>query len=126
MDAIHQFPVFIRCVCVGYIGGIFYEILSVPMLVFHRTPIAKQTRATLDIVFWVTFFVWCVCVSYACNFPSLRLYMWIGYALGGILYLKTLHKIIAFFKKVCYNKAILGIKKAKEKKKLLKEIGKKL
>jgi hypothetical protein len=53
--------------------------------------------------------------------------MWIGYAVGGILYLKTLHKIIAFLKNMCYNIGTIMVKRAKEKKKLLsKETGKKV
>jgi hypothetical protein len=43
--------------------------------------------------------------------------MWIGYAVGGIIYLKTLHRMVAFFKKVCYNRLNLLVKKAKNARK---------
>jgi hypothetical protein len=47
--------------------------------------------------------------------------MWIGYALGGIIYLKSLHRILAFLQNVCYNRVIKMIKKAKKREKTLKK-----
>lgn len=53
--------------------------------------------------------------------------MWIGYALGGIIYAKTLRKIVAFLENMCYNKIIKVIKKAKKKEKNLpKEVDKRV
>jgi hypothetical protein len=44
-----------------------------------------------------------------------------GFAVGGIIYLKTLHKIIAFFENVCYNKLTQLVKKARKQEKTLKK-----
>jgi hypothetical protein len=49
--------------------------------------------------------------------------MWIGYAFGGIIYLKSLHIILAFLQNVCYNRITKIVKKAKKREKTLKKEG---
>ena len=87
----------------------------------------KVIGITLDISFFLSFAVICVLISYLFGFPDFRVYTWIGYALGGILYLKILHRIVAFFENVCYNKVTQWVKKAKNREKTLKrKTGKRL
>jgi len=50
--------------------------------------------------------------------------MWIGYLLGGILYLKSLRRIVAFFQKICYNKFIKIRKRQQYKEENLKKVEK--
>ncbi len=69
-------------------------------------------------MFFLIVAILCISITFLLDFPSLRVYMIIGYAIGGIIYLKTLRRIVAFFEKVCYNKIIKLIRKAKNKKKL--------
>ncbi len=54
------------------------------------------------------------------RFPSIRVYMWLGFAVGGAIYAKTLRRIVAFFQKKCYNMLRRIVSKAKRKKKLSK------
>ena len=75
----------------------------------------------LDVAFFVLYAIACVYLAFRWNFPWVRGYMWIGYALGGVLYCKTLRRILAFLEKVCYNKLAKVAKKAKIKKKLGQE-----
>ena len=122
MDTQNQFAVFGLCLCIGFFGGVLYEPFGVLRCVFGcRQGKNKPIAGAIDIVFWMVFAVWTAIVGYALHFPNFRVYMWIGYALGGILYLKTLHRILAFFENVCYNKITQRIKKAKKQEKTLKK-----
>ena len=121
MDSKGQLGVFCLCVAIGFVGGILYEFFILFRMIF-RCDMGKNKGVgiALDIAFFVAFGVLCIYGAYRFCFPSLRFYMWIGYALGYIIYLKTLRRILAFLQKVCYNKAIKVAKKVKAKKKLSK------
>ena len=60
-------------------------------------------RFVADIAFFVAFAGLCVFVASWLCLPSFREYYYLGFALGLLLYLKTFHKAVAFFKKMCYN-----------------------
>lgn len=126
MDTQNQFAVFGLCILIGFIGGILYEPFAFFRLVFGcKNEKNKIIGGILDCAFWVLFAIVSVCLSCAFKFPSFRLYIGIGYLFGGIIYLKSLHRIVAFFENVCYNKIIQGLTKRKNRKKLLrKETGK--
>ncbi len=128
MDTQHQLAVFGLCLCAGFIGGLLYEPFSLLRCIFQCDKGKnKPLGGMLDLAFWVLFSFLTVAFSYLFHFPSFRVYMWIGYLFGGILYLKSLHIIVAFLKNVCYNKVTKKIKKAKNRKKtLFKEVGKRL
>lgn len=102
MDGAGQFPVFFLCVALGLAGGFLYEGVSVLAL-----PRPRKWRAALrfvaDITFFVVFAGLCVFVASWLCLPSFREYYYLGFALGLLLYLKTFHKAVAFFKKMCYN-----------------------
>ena len=121
MDSVGQFSVFIQCVVCGYCAGLLYEVFALFRLLFGCQKRENIIGILLDVAFFGAFAVGAIYLSYLRNFPSLRVYMWIGYALGGVLYSKTLRRILAFLEKVCYNKLVKVAKKAKTKKKLLKE-----
>ena len=119
MDTLGQLTVFLQCVGIGFCGGVLYEIVSIVKFPFSkRKKLAKILENTADGVFWFGFFLDSVYLAYTFEFPAFRVYMWIGYLVGGILYLKILHKIVAFFKKICYNEISKGIKRRRIKKKL--------
>ncbi len=121
MDSKGQFGVFCLCVAVGLVGGLLYEIFVLLRALFRcEKGKNKIVGILLDAAFFVCFAMLCVYAAYRFRFPNLRFYMWIGYAVGGIIYLKTLRRIVAFLEKVCYNKAIKVAKKVKTKKKLSK------
>ena len=121
MDSAGQFSIFILCVLFGYCGGLLYEVFALFRLLFGCEKRENIIGVLLDIAFFAVFAIGCVCFSFTQNFPTQRIYMWIGYALGGALYSKTLRRILAFLEKVCYNGLAKVVKKAKTKKKLLKE-----
>ena len=122
MDTGNQFAVFGICVGVGFIGGVLYEAFAfLRFLLGCPRGKNKILGGALDIAFFVAFALVCVWATYVFNFPDFRVYMWLGYILGGILYLKTLHEIVAFFEKVCYNSITKLIKKAKNREKALSQ-----
>ena len=119
MDSKGQLGVFCLCVAIGFVGGVLYEIFILFRAVFRCDKGKKKgVGIALDMAFFVAFGVLCIYAGYQFYFPNLRFYMWIGYAVGYIIYLKTLRRILAFLEKVCYNKASKVAKKVKTKKKL--------
>ena len=102
MDGAGQFPIFLLCVSQGLAGGFVYEFVSLMVL-----PKPKKWRTSLrfvaDVAFFVAFAGLCVFVTSWLCLPAFREYYYVGFALGLVLYLKTLHKAVAFFKKICYN-----------------------
>ena len=124
MDTGNQFAVFGLCVGVGFVGGVLYEAFAfLRFLLGCPRRKNKVLGGALDIAFFLLFACVCVWAAYVFQFPDFRVYMWLGYALGGILYLKTLHEIVAFFEKVCYNSVTKLIKKAKKREKTLSKRG---
>ena len=121
MDSVGQFPVFILCVIFGYCGGLLYEVFALFRLLFGCERRENIIGILLDVAFFAVFAIGCVRFAFVQNFPTQRIYMWIGYALGGVLYSKTLRRILAFLEKVCYNMLVKVAKKTKTKKKLLKK-----
>ena len=102
MDSAGQLPIFFLCVSLGFGGGFLYEVVSLMAL-----PKPKKWRGGLrflaDVAFFVAFAGLCVfMMSWFC-LPSFREYYYVGFALGLLIYLKTFHKAVAFFKKICYN-----------------------
>lgn len=121
MDSVGQFSIFLLCVLCGYGGGIVYEIFALFRLLFGCEKRENIIGICLDVAFFVLYAIACVYLAFRWNFPWVRGYMWIGYALGGVLYCKTLRRILAFLEKVCYNKLAKVAKKAKIKEKLGQE-----
>ncbi len=113
MDSKNQFTVFLLCVLVGFFGGVLYEFFYLVGLPFCRKGKGKWLRILLDTAFWISFALLSVAFSYLWKFPSLRLYTWIGYLLGGIIYAKILRRIVAFFLKMWYNKRVERRKRKK-------------
>ena len=122
MDTKHQFTAFCLCVGVGIAGGVLYEIVALFRgIAGCNKGKNKVLGIVLDVLFCLGFATLGIAASYTFHFPSFRVYMLLGYALGGGLYLKTLHRIVAFFKKVCYNKITQVVKKVKKQEKTLQK-----
>ena len=121
MDSKNQFTVFCLCIIVGFLGGILYEIFA-----FFRWICGcergknKIIGGILDVGFFICFAVFCVISTFLLSFSGFRVYFWLGFALGGTLYSKTLRRILAFLENVCYNVFRRIVNKAKSKKKLSK------
>ena len=124
MDTGNQFAVFGLCIGVGFVGGVLFEAFAfLRFLLGCPRGKNKILGSLLDIAFFLLFACCCIWIAYVFKFPDFRAYTWLGYALGGILYLKTLHEIVAFFEKVCYNSVTKLIKKAKKREKTLSKRG---
>lgn len=122
MDAKNQFICFCICLAVGFAGGFIYSACSFVRTLFScQRGKNKAVGAIADVAFFLAFALLTVAAAYAFRFPSFRVYMWAGYGLGLILYLKSLHKVVAFFQNVCYNKVTKVIEKARKRRKTLKK-----
>lgn len=119
----NEFGVFTVCVAVGFLMGIVYEPFCLIRRLFCRKGKRMWISVLTDVLFFTLFTVVAVFTAYAFQFPSFRVYMWLGYAVGGIIYLKSLHRILAFLQIMCYNEITKLIKKAKKREKTLKKEG---
>lgn len=99
MENANQIYVFFSCLLSGAASGVIYDILYV----VKRWIKPKALRISLDILFFVLFAGLYVFVSVLFEFPSFRLYMFLGCLVGLLLYLKSLHIILDFFIKRLYN-----------------------
>lgn len=94
----------------GVVSGVVYEVLYIARVFVcglnKRAYTVKDKIFTClcDILYFAVFAVMFVFISVTFEFYSLRLYMLIGCALGAIIYLKSLHVIIAICIKKVYNK----------------------
>ena len=102
MDTAGQFQRFLICIAVGLAGGVLYELTSL-LVIPCKAKVRVWLRLTADIAFFALFALLCVWTAAELRFPSFREYYYFGYAIGLILYSKTFHKAVAFFKKLCYN-----------------------
>ncbi|MBQ8295932.1 MAG: spore cortex biosynthesis protein YabQ [Clostridia bacterium] len=117
MDSRNQFYVFCLCLIIGVVGGIVYDVLACVRVIFGKRRKDKIVVFSTDLLFSVCFAIVCIGASFLFHFPDFRVYMCIGYAVGGIIYLKTLHILVAFLKKVCYNICTKMVEKAKKARK---------
>ncbi len=121
MDSQNQFRNFLFCIAIGFIGGIGYEVFAFLRLCFGCEREKNVILGgLLDLLYFVFLAIFCVLCTFLLKFPSVRAYMWLGYGLGGIIYAKTLRRILDFCQKKCYNVLRQVISKAKIRKKLSK------
>ena len=105
MDTQGQIGVFFIYVAVGFVCGLVYEAFAICRFLVRGKATARRICAGVcDGAFWLCVFVITGAVAYFCRLPNLREYAWIGLMVGGIIYLKTLRRIVAFLEKLCYNK----------------------
>ncbi len=104
-----QIFIFLCCMLCGVLSGVVYEVLYVARVFVCGLNKRKYTvkdkifTCLCDILYFTVFAVMFVFTSITFEFYSLRLYMLIGCALGAIIYIKSLHVIIAIFIKKVYN-----------------------
>ncbi|MDE5789170.1 MAG: spore cortex biosynthesis protein YabQ [Clostridia bacterium] len=105
-----QIFIFLTCALCGVISGVVYDILYIARAFVCGPDKAKFTlkdkifTCICDLIYFIAFSVMFVFTSVCFEFYSLRLYMLIGCALGALIYLKSLHFIIAFLVRRVYNK----------------------
>lgn len=117
MDTQNQFTVFCLCLAVGFAGGLIYEIFAFIRWIFGcERGKNKVFGGILDFLFFICFAIFCITASFLLHFSGFRVYMWLGYGLGCMLYSKTLRRIVAFLENMCYNLSCKIIMKAKARK----------
>ena len=122
MDTKNQFAYFLLSVAIGFVGGLLYELFALVRLLFRvKDGKRKALGVGIDITFCICFAILCIYASFFLHFPDFRGYMCIGWLVGGIIYLKILHRIVAFLEKVCYNVLVKMVTKARSKEKTLRE-----
>ena len=122
MDSKNQFTFFCLCLCIGFIGAVLYEFFALFRLLFGCDRGKNAVLGiVLDLIFCACFACFCVFGAFWLKFPDFRVYMPVGYAVGGILYSKTLRRIVAIFEKVCYNRITKLVRKARKHEKTLKK-----
>lgn len=104
-----QIFIFLCCMLCGVLSGAVYEVLYIARVFVCGADKKKYTvkdkifTCLCDILYFAVFAAMFVFTSVTFEFYSLRLYMLIGCALGAIIYLKSLHLIIAICIKKVYN-----------------------
>lgn len=95
-----QIYFFSICVLCGAASGIVYDFLYV----IKRFLPGKKTCIFLDVLFFVVFAGMYVFLSVLLEFPDFRPYFFFGCLVGLVLYLKSMHIILAFLINMLYNK----------------------
>ena len=100
MSEVDQLYIFLVSAVCGVVGGLLYDAISLVRLPFSSLWI----RYITDMLFCCLFAVLYLTVSVLCEFPDLRMYAFAACIVGFVLYLKSLHKIVAFLAKKIYNR----------------------
>ena len=120
MDSKNQFFYFCLSIAIGFTAGLPYEIFALLRQIFRcDTSKNKPISVILDVIYPLIFALICIFAQFIFRFPAFRAYIWIGYALGFIIYLKILRRTLAFLQKTCYNKLAKVLRKAKKREKTL-------
>ena len=93
MNGADQFYIFLICVTFGIFSGIFYDVIYCAVLPFRRAWVKIAGEFLFAVIFTLLF----IFLSLLFGFPAFRIYMLLGCAAGFCLYLKSFHKIVAFF-----------------------------
>ncbi|MBR2023876.1 MAG: spore cortex biosynthesis protein YabQ [Clostridia bacterium] len=105
MDTKGQIIVFLWYLAIGFVCGILYDVFTPFRLLIRKK--AKKNGAiaigALDVAFWIGVCVLTGACAYALHLPTVREYAWLALLIGGIIYLKSLRRIVAFLQNLCYN-----------------------
>lgn len=99
MGEANQLYVFFCCVLSGVVSGVVYDILYL----VKQFAKGKAVAVSLDALFFIVFAGIYIFISVMFALPSFRPYMFFGCLAGLLLYLKSMHRILAFFVKTLYN-----------------------
>lgn len=122
MDSKGQLVCFLLSVAIGFVGGLLYEAVCLLRFLFScDKEKRKGIGVAIDMLGCLCFAFWCIVASFCLRFPDFRGYICLGWVVGCIIYLKILHRILAFLIKVCYNVLVRMLDKAKNKIKTLKK-----
>ena len=117
MNGADQFYIFLVCTLFGAASGVIYDVIYCAVLPFKKS----WVKIVGDLLFSAIFIVLYLFLSLLFSFPAFRLYMFLGCAVGFYLYLKSFHKIVAFFARKVYNKIRSRAHLAKKEKRVCHE-----
>ena len=103
--------IFLICLACGVASGPIYDVLyAVRTLFGFRFPGApsRAVTAVCDVLYFLALAAMFVCCSAAFAFPGVRAYMLASRLPGIVLYVKSLHLIVAFFVNKLYNRLAEG------------------
>lgn len=106
---INQFYIFVACVAIGGISGIFFSVANFVNFLCKKSAI-NFFADFFAFMLTTLLFVFC---AYKLNFPSIRFYMFIGVFVGIFLYNKSFNIILAKIAKKLYNKLVKKFNKIK-------------
>ena len=114
-----EFFIFMTCMLTGVASGIVYDALYIARIFVCGTGRKYGVKdrifvAACDLIYFAVFAALFIFVSVLFEFYALRLYMLVGCALGAIIYLKSVHILIAFSVKKVYNGIAERIKRRKK------------
>ena len=122
MDSKDQLFYFCICIITGFAAGILYEPFACARKIFGCDKGKSKTLGVIiDVIFPVLVALFCILTQFIFRFPAFRVYMWIGYAFGYVIYLKILRRILAFCQNLCYNTLARVLRKANIKRKILQK-----
>ncbi len=104
-----QIFIFLSCALCGVCSGVVYDVLYVARTFVCGLDKAKFTlkdkifTCICDLIYFAVFAAMFIFTSVTFEFYSIRLYMLAGSAIGALIYLKSIHLIIAFLIKKVYN-----------------------
>lgn len=96
-----QIYVFFVCLFCGVASGPFYDAFYLLKKLFPA-----RAGVALDIVFCLFFAGLYIFLAVLFSLPEMRLFMFVGCLLGFLVYLKSFHRIVAFFTEWLYNNII--------------------
>ncbi len=94
-----QIRIFLVCTLVGVLCGVLYDAFFLVRSTYRK----HWLRILCDILFSIGFALVYAIVSVSLEFPPLRFFFLLGCGLGLLLYIKSFHKIVAFFVEKIYN-----------------------
>lgn len=103
MVAAEQLKIFLSCVFIGFIGGVFHDLFDGVVAPMKNEKWEGKARLLYEIAYFLAFAMAFVALQARLGFPDLRGYVFIGISIGFWVYYKNLQIILAFLKKVCYN-----------------------
>lgn len=105
-----QLYVFAVCLFAGLLSGGIYDVI---WLVKRLRP-GRTLGIVLDAVFFVLFSLLYIAVAVWFGLPYFRLFMLLGCLVGLLVYLKSCHRMVAFFCKWLYNRRKARLCKGKK------------
>lgn len=104
-----QIFIFLTCALCGVCSGVVYDVLYVARAFVCGVDKSKFTlkdkifTCICDLIYFAVFAAMFIFTSVTFEFYAIRLYMLAGSAIGALIYLKSIHLIIAFLIKKVYN-----------------------